>query len=467
MAEPEERFTLAGTKLPPREGLPPTLLYHRWQRYDCFWPDHFIDDKNKKQNLKPFKRDFTALRFLQRVATEIQESNREPYKTWHGRFSNAFAELEIEPVIRATTLWRLVVGWGTNPAFETGITLDHLLGFPFIPGSAVKGLLHRVAEQELLEPLGNEPAIPIPPPELPESPPSELQKSLARALRVRALFGSIHLRKRKKPSTDPESPFDRLRQWKQRLPEPGSESDPWNDVRKQLARLCSETPAGGMVTCFDAVPDKQAFSAKRLVLEADVLTPHPHAPKDKGPNPILFLAVRDGVTFELRYRLTWPAAELRDEEERERIADLGSGIDRKTIAAELKRWLERGLEELGLGGKTSAGYGYLLAEGIQLPSPELREEPLVETKPAEDLTEAERHARAVLPDGIDSKRAVNILDKALNDPDPARRAAVVHRYICLFPNDLGEWRTRKSPAMRRRVEAMDRILGRSQVGDER
>ncbi len=446
MAEPEERFTLAGTKLPPQQGLSPTLLYHRWQRYDCFWSDTFVDDRNKTQKLTPFKRDFTGFRFLASVVKEVQELNQKRYELWYERFRDAFGELKIEPIISATTLWRLVVGWGTNPTFETGITLDHLLGFPFIPGSAVKGLVHRVAEQELLEAVEGEPGIPEFPPELPEAPTAELQRSLARALRIRALFGSIHLRRRKKPPTDPESPFDRLHRWHRRMPQRSPEPDPWKDVRKQLTRLCSDTPTGGMVTCFDAVPAKRTFSAERAVLTPDVLTPHPLTP-DEGPTPIPFLAVRDGIAFELRYRLTWPASEPRYPEERERAADLGV-IDRKTVAAELKRWLVRGLAELGLGGKTSAGYGYL----YETQAPEMPE--LLKGPP---VPEAEKFARRHLPEGLFPSSRATALEEALRDPDPANKAAVAVRFKSLFSDSLDEWRRSPKASKRDRAKLVDEL----------
>jgi CRISPR type III-B/RAMP module RAMP protein Cmr6 len=456
MAEPEERFTLAGTKLPRQKGLPPTLLFHRWQRYDCFWPDSFIAERNKVQNLTPFKRDFTGLRFLERVAKEAQELMQERYSAWNKRYTDALDSpgLKIEPVIRATTLWRLVVGWGTNPAFETGITLDHFLGFPYIPGSAVKGLLHRVAEQELLEERDGA-AIPTAPATPPAEPPSSLTNALVRSLRIRALFGSLHLRSQKGGH---EAPFDRLTAWRNLLPEPDSESAAWTEIRSQLARLCSEAPAGGMVACFDAVPDAKTFDAgQRPVLKPDVLTPH----LGDSPNPILFLAVRDGVTFELRYRL---ASEPRDSDERERTSDLG-GIDRDTVAAELQRWLVRGLAELGLGGKTSAGYGYFLPEGARLSRPKLLEESPVPAKPKEELPEPERQARQVLPEEISGDQAVAALDKALTHSDPKVRAAVAARFKELFPETLEKWRASKKAATKRRVEAIDGLLGEGEESE--
>lgn len=451
----EARYTLPGTRLP-EEALPPTLLFHRWQAYDRFERELEIDREGRPRRhhgelkyLAPFIQEKANLPFLSKVAETVQRCGTR-YTDWYKRFADACKALEAEPPISATTLWRLVVGWGTNPTLKTGITLDHLLGFPYIPGSAVKGLLHRVAEQELLEARDGAVSIPAAPDTLQAEPPAELTTALARCLRIRALFGSLHLRRGQEGS--PEAPFDRLVVWRKLLPEAGKEPESWAEVSRQLARLCSDAPVGGMVTCFDAVPSPDAFKTKRALLTPDVLTPH-----EPSPNPILFLAVREGITFELRYRLAaWPAADPRDPEEGERSSDLG-GIDRSVIAKELQRWLVRGLAELGLGGKTSAGYGYLLAEGNRLPMPKLREAPKVPVEPEEVLSEAERRAREALPKGIGRDPAIAALDTALRERDPAVRA-VAARFMELFPDALEGWRTSQRAATRRRVDAIDRLL---------
>lgn len=443
---PEPRYTLPGTKLP--EGsLPPTLLFHRWPAYDRF--EREMEQVGKKRVQKdPFTQQEVKFAFLSEVSTSTQNVCFEQFQVWHTRFARACAKVGAETPLVATTLWRLVVGWGTNPAFVTGLTLDHFLGFPFIPGSAVKGLLHRMAEQELLEQAGSESPIPEAHATLPTEPPPELTSALLRALRLRALFGSLHLKRNQK--TDPEAPFDRLTAWRALLPEPGKEPSAWTETRRQLAHACSDAPAGGMVTCFDAVPATETFSQKdRPALTADVLTPH----GDSGTNPILFLSVREGVAFELRYRLAaWPAEKPRDDEERQRSADL-AGISRQTVATELRRWLVRGLAELGLGGKTSAGYGYLLAKDYRGAIPRLLEAPPLPAEPKEQLSEAE----LLLPDEIPSGKAIEVLDKLLKDPDPAKQALVAARFKSLFPDLVAGWRAHLRPVNRKRAEAIDRL----------
>lgn len=41
--------------------------------------------------------------------------------------------------------WRVVVGLGTDSVYETGITLHHIYGFPYIPASAIKGITNHFA----------------------------------------------------------------------------------------------------------------------------------------------------------------------------------------------------------------------------------------------------------------------------------------------------------------------------------
>jgi|GEM_PF-3365492 len=105
----------------------------------------------------------------------------------------------------------------------------------------------------------------------------------------------------------------------------------------------SEAPEArrGKVIFFDAVPQ----DPQRLILDLDVMTPH-YSPYYQGseppadyhnPTPICFLTLAPGVPF-----LFGVAAAEEGQEE---------------LAQQAWRWLERGLLELGLGAKTTSGYG--------------------------------------------------------------------------------------------------------------
>jgi len=45
--------------------------------------------------------------------------------------------------------WRIVIGLGGESVLETDITLHHLYGIPFIPGSALKGLTRAYVTGEI------------------------------------------------------------------------------------------------------------------------------------------------------------------------------------------------------------------------------------------------------------------------------------------------------------------------------
>lgn len=45
--------------------------------------------------------------------------------------------------------WRVIVGLGTDSVYETGITLHHTYGFPYIPASAIKGITNHYAQDML------------------------------------------------------------------------------------------------------------------------------------------------------------------------------------------------------------------------------------------------------------------------------------------------------------------------------
>ena len=50
--------------------------------------------------------------------------------------------------VKATVDWRLIVGLGSGHVQETNMTLHHVYGIPYIPGSAVKGVLRHWWLQE-------------------------------------------------------------------------------------------------------------------------------------------------------------------------------------------------------------------------------------------------------------------------------------------------------------------------------
>jgi len=176
---------------------------------------------------------------------------------------------------------RLVVGLGLPSPLETGFLLDRLTGYPYLPGSSVKGL--------------------------------------ARATASLVAAGEL----------DGDAVY-------------------WQENQERIfgpAHGEGSTPAKGQVVFYDAFPR----SGPRLAV--DVLTPHfrdyysdGSIPGDWGePVPVPFLTVEVGTEIAFYFQ----------------VIDVRSADDDVT---KLTALLEQGLEQLGIGGKRSSGYGVFSSE---------------------------------------------------------------------------------------------------------
>lgn len=332
-----DRPSLADLRRVPDEQLSPALLFLKWHPYDG---DDFTMTKSRSPFLDEVARRANAL------------TAGEGYRAWHERYTGALKGLAGHSAMTtATTVWRLVVGLGSNPAFEAGLQLHPLLGFPCIPGSAVRGLVRHVAEHELMQAperqgwLERSPA------------PGEreaVSAFLAEAAGLCTLFGSLAVRPLviREETLGWHPPLRLLEGWNRRNGLPPELDDLQPAVRGLLA-----TQTGGLLAFYDAVP----APGQEGVLQVDLVNPHYpayyrsagiHPPSDdQDPVPVTFLAVRPGAGFHFPFRVS-------------ARAEAGS-----EIVAKVSRWLKEGLATWGAGGKTAAGYGYLNVEAARPPAP--------------------------------------------------------------------------------------------------
>jgi CRISPR type III-B/RAMP module RAMP protein Cmr6 len=172
----------------------------------------------------------------------------------------------------AVTQWRMVVGLGGETVLETDLTLHHLYGIPYIPGSALKGLARGYVAAEVF-------------------------------------------------------PSEKI-----------------DDDHEIVKRIFGAQEQAGTVIFFDALPKDG-----RATFALDIMNAHyPNyygekkpPTNDQNPNPVTFLTVTD-TTFTFALAPRHPG----DERDRQDV-ELAAG------------WLQMALEKYGVGGKTSAGYGYL------------------------------------------------------------------------------------------------------------
>lgn len=111
-------------------------LYLLFNKYVFSWQNGWqMEEKNSKEfrdavSKKTFAKEYIA-NILKRQEAMIQSLNN---SGWH-----------VES-FTATTDSRLIIGLGGTSVIETGMTLHPLYGFPYLPGSGLKGLARAYAE---------------------------------------------------------------------------------------------------------------------------------------------------------------------------------------------------------------------------------------------------------------------------------------------------------------------------------
>lgn len=204
------------------------------------------------------------------------------------------------------TDWRFIPGLGRKSALEIGFGF-HRYGFPYLPGSAVKGIARTYALYELAE------AIQLPA----ES--AELLNQLDQLL--------------EKPDEEFRKEINHKPDWRGLA----AHSEKTAQFRAVFGTL---EQAGGAVF-FEAIP------AETFTLEMDIMNPH-YGPyyQDKdvpadwhNPVPVAFLTVPAGKIFQ--FAIGWRR-----------------GTAHSELRSTAEGWLKQGLKKLGAGAKTAAGYGY-------------------------------------------------------------------------------------------------------------
>lgn len=195
----------------------------------------------------------------------------------------------------------LIIGLGGGSVYETGITLHHVYGFPYIPASSLKGVLRSYLIKQYFD--NNE----------------------GRAFKNQAMCDIF-----------------------------GSPKEINED--KQTHPTYYEEERQGKIIFFDAMPKQSPADKVKL----DIMNPHypkyyseGNAPDDlQNPVPIFFLRVMD-LPFQVivglqRGVVNEKAENFPDKQKQDK--------DLLTLTAEL---LAEALENHGIGAKTALGYGYM------------------------------------------------------------------------------------------------------------
>ena len=253
------------------------------------------------------------LNFLERV--ENQRKNLEKCG-----YENIFKS-EDKQCLKLKTSSRLVVGLGSGHVLETSLTLHHIFGIPYIPASALKGVVRMVSFWEIAEKLSKKTDEEI----------EKLQKQLY----------------------DNEiSSYDN------------------EDILKHKLLFGTQN-FKGLLVFLDAYPEIQD---NQDIFELDVMTPHYQGyyienkpPGDwENPNPIVFLTVKSGINFCFnvlfdKFRAKEISKDKNFSQEVKKIIEEWLPDNSSNLSSNLsklvKSWLEAALKEYGVGAKTRLGYG--------------------------------------------------------------------------------------------------------------
>lgn len=338
-------------------------------------------------------------RFADPCAKDSKEST--PRKAWFNRLINKTA-VSLTPrtswhppgstSVHARLMSRLMINMAGGVMENANLLLDRY-GLPLIPGSAVKGCARRMALQALhdwIESQQNKGSAERPAPDDACAPCCEGFETPAHMLAAIArVFGwTPEDWKEAKKDRRYKSDFDwacssapREQNTLAQGTPPANESSP-EGANQRIQTIFTATRAllsphdtfAGTIAFLPANPNRDPR------LELDVVTPHHTeyyqssdpkavATDTEDPVPVFFPAVKPQNEKDF---FTFPLIPLR----RARPDDL----------AHAKRWLAHGLELLGLGAKTNAGYGWFDA------SPEFQKEVEVRLE-ANHQAEVQRNLR--------------------------------------------------------------------------
>lgn len=263
---------------------------------------------------------------------ELSSNTKELLRALQQRQQMRFAALQAQypafRLLRGIVDWRMVIGLGGAHVLETSMTLHHVYGIPYIPGSAVKGMTRHYFLSEVLAP---------------EFPEEELDL-------LDAVFSTIDddtLRE----TTDTGTLRKRceVKRGKKKF-YPGDTTVEKAKNERTLLKLgqivFGTQRRRGLIIFGDALPEGE------VQFQKDLMNPHyPEYYKEnsqvppndcQNPIPIPFLTIEKAAfTFPL---IVKPLCT--------------TDTDPATLLKTVAQWLQSALEDQGIGAKSAVGYGY-------------------------------------------------------------------------------------------------------------
>ncbi len=234
--------------------------------------------------------------------------------------------------------WRLIVGLGNESIYETSMTLHHIYGFPYIPGSAIKGVTRNYYINDIYDRirLNNVEQINI----------------------IEKILENFKLEK------DNNLEY-KIFKSKFAILKYGQKVEPketlFNYFSKNTAEIINFQNIFGTLGKIGKIIFFDAFPLEPPHIEPDIMNSHYNPyysdtsekvpPADyHNPNPIFFLTVK-----------TTPFKFIIGIKEKDNIVIKGEEFEGKTSIEVAHEYMRKALSEHGIGAKTAVGYGYFEA----------------------------------------------------------------------------------------------------------
>ena len=243
--------------------------------------------------------------FKNRISLQVESLKKQGY-------INIF-----ESDLKLKTSSRLVIGLGSEHVLETSLTLHHTFGIPYIPSSALKGVVRMVSFWEIAQ---------------------NLNKKIEKEL--------------------------------EELQEQLYDKEISNNEDKEILKhklLFGTQSFKGLLVFLDAYP---LIQENQEIFELDIMNVHYKSyytqngiPGDwESPTPITFLTVKEGVEFCFYVLFDEHRANLLlgNEDFSQNAKNVLKDLKQNNfyqLKNDLIRWVEKALKEFGVGAKTRLGYG--------------------------------------------------------------------------------------------------------------
>lgn len=234
------------------------------------------------------------------------------------------------------TAERLIAGLGASHVLETALTLERNTGLPYLPGSTVKGLARAWGIIEIAAQLE-----------------ISLDETIKNGKEEQHLLNILSEILISEPNESLYQTVDSLRSF-------STDTDAFIDWFRFIFGWQGEAGA----ICFT---DAKYAGNDIPKYASDVMTPHyvnyytengsKPPSEDDNPNPVSFIAVDEGNTF--AFGLIPRLSAFAIFEEQDQDTKLTTALD------VTQEWLIKALTQLGIGSKTTAGYGFFSRKSRQ------------------------------------------------------------------------------------------------------